>query len=634
MFYRSAIRDCVTLDFETEKIEGRPVYPPVPVGLAVLYPDGDKDYYAWGHPTGNNCDKADVVRFLKGLWKEHDTPILFFNAKFDLAVAYEKLGLSKLPWDRVHDAMFLAFLANPHARELGLKPLSEDLLDWPPEEQDDVAEYVWNNRRHLVKKYGGKITRAKHGPNSAGAWLSKCPAGVVSPYAIGDVDRTYALFEHLYPLIAEYGMCDAYDRERKILPILMENERDGMYVDMDGLEKDTKSLENSLHRAEDMLRDWLMVPDLNIDADRDLAEALARCEIIDEDDWTLTKTGQRSVAKDNLTFDMFQGDPIGHVLFYRNRLVTALNMFMKPWLAQAEQMGGRITTNWNQVRGGEGGTRTGRPSTNKHNFLNIAKSFDAYCDMPVGNEYGLLPLPNTRYYILPDPGQLFIHRDFDGQEMRVFAHYSDGPLLRAYQDDPDLDPHTMVGKETARLRGLVYDNATDRKPTKILNFQALYGGGVPAAAKAMGCSTQKARQYKAFHDEAMPERKWLNDDIKAVLAEGNPMRTWGGRCYFVEEPRIIAGRMRHFDYKMINYLCQGSAADITKESIIRWYDHPKREARFLVSVYDETNISAFKDAAPEQMAILKETMESIELDLKMTSSGKIGQRWGELEECD
>lgn len=628
-FYRSAIANCVTLDFETEKIQNRPVYPPKPVGLAVRYPDGESEYMSWGHPSGNNCCRADVVEWLQGLWRE-ETPLLFFNAKFDLAVAYEKLGLPVLPWNRVHDAQFLSFLADPHSRNLDLKSLSDDMLGWPPEERDVVAEWIWEHRHDLVAKYGGKITRAKHGPNSAGAWLSKCPAGIVEPYAIGDVDRTHALFEHLYPLINDNEMCDAYDRERRILPIFMENERDGMNVDLDQLEMDVPKLQQSLADADNLLRTMLGDDSLNIDADAQLAEALSRSGVIDDDDWVLTKTGQRSVAKDNLTFDMFQNKEVGHIYYYRNRLTTALSTFLNPWLDQASKRGGIISTNWNQVRGGSGGTRTGRPSTSNPNFLNIPKEFKQDYNMEQGNKYGLEPLPFVRHYVLPDPGHLFLHRDFDGQEMRVFAHYESGALLEAYQNNPDLDPHGWVRDEIEKLMGVVLE----RTPVKILNFQALYGGGIPAAAKSIGCSTSVARQYKQFHDKALPGRTWLNDCIKDVIRSGDPIRTWGGRCYFPEERKIIGGQMRDFMYKMINYLCQGSAADITKESIIRWHDHPKRDARFLVSVYDETNISAHEDNAADQMAILKETMEGIEMDLLMKSSGKIGSRWGELSDCD
>lgn len=631
MFYRSSIADAVTLDFETHKIKNRPSYPPTPVGLAVRYPDGESEYMSWGHPSGNNCCRAEVIDWLQSLWRE-ETPVLFFNAKFDLAVAYEKLGLPVLPWNRVHDAQFLAFLADPHSRNLDLKSLAEDMLEWPPEERNQVAEWIWEHRVALKAKYGGNISRkAKRGDSAPGAWLSRCPAGIVEPYAIGDVDRTHGLFEHLYPLINEYEMCDAYDRERRILPIFMENERDGMRVDIDLLENDVPELQRSLARADDLLRDMLGVSDLNIDADEQLADALSNAGVIRDEDWVLTaKSKQRSVSKDNLAFEMFQDHDIGHIYFYRNRLTTALSTFLTPWMDQASKRGGIISTNWNQVRGGSGGTRTGRPSTSNPNFLNIPKEFKQDYNMEPGNEFGLGALPYVRNYVLPDPGELFLHRDFDGQEMRIFAHFEQGPLLEAYLADPDLDPHGWVRDEIEELVGLVLE----RTPVKALNFQALYGGGIPAVSKKLDISLAKAKEYKLFHDKALPGRIHLNDCIKEVIREGNPMRTWGGRCYYPEQKKMIGGQMRDFLYKMINYLCQGSAADVTKESIIRWYDHPKREARFLVSVYDETNISAAKGAAVEQMAILKEMMESIELDLLMKTSGKIGDRWGQLKPCD
>lgn len=628
MFYRSAIRDVVTLDFESERIQSRPVYPPKPVGLAVRYPDGAEDYYAWGHPTGNNCSVQCVREWLQDLWKQ-DTPVLFHNAKFDLAICYEIFNLPELRWDRVHDTQFLAFLADPHSKSIGLKELAEDLLDWPPDEKDVIGGYVWENRKALVAKYGHKITNAKKGPYCAQAWISKCPTKIVAPYAIGDVARTKALFKHLYPLIAEYGMCDSYDRERKVLPIFMRNEREGMRVNVKQLRQDIPRLQKCLEHSEDMLRDLLDAPDLNIDADEQLAEALSNAGVIHDDDWVLTKTGQRSVSKDNLLFEYFQDEDVANLLFYRNRLTTALNMFMKPWLLQAEQMGGYITTNWNQTKGEGGGTRTGRPSTNSHNFLNVVKKFDEKIDMQENNEYGLDELPLVREYVQPDPGEIIIHRDFDGQEMRVFAHYESGPLLAAYQKDPTLDPHEWVGKKITRLTGEVLA----RTPVKTLNFLGLYGGGAPAAAKKLNCSLSEAKSFKAFHDRALPGRQMLNDAIMELIRAGEPIRTWGGRVYFAEPNRIVAGRMRSFYYKLINYLCQGSAADITKEALILWDSDDRVTARFLVTVYDEINASAAKKDRVRQMRLLKEHMESIKLDLLMLSSGKYGPNWGTLEKC-
>lgn len=634
-FYRSGIRDAITLDFETDKIENRPDFPPKPVGLAIREPDGTSEYMAWGHPSGNNCSEKAARSRLKAIFRS-DVPKLFFNAKFDLAVACEKWGLRMPDWREIHDAMFLAFLADPHSRNLDLKSLAADLLDWPAEERDGIAAYVWDNRVHLKAMFGGKINKKqkKQEASNAGEWISRLPVKIVGPYAIGDVDRTFELFEHLYPLIAEHRMCDAYDRERRILPIFMANEREGICVDLDALSEDVPYLNRSLAQAEDVLRDMLDTPDLNIDADAQLAEALSSAGIVEDCDWTLTPGGQKSVSKDNLTFEMFQDRDVGHVYFYRNRLKTAMTMFMNPWLAQAEKMDGIITTNWNQVRGEGGGTRTGRPSTNNHNFLNIVKEFKTEIElgyMPADNDWGFEQLPNARYYILPDPEEVFIHRDFDGQEMRIFAHVEDGDLLAAYQADPSLDPHSWVGNEITELTGI----ELDRTHVKNMNFLGLYGGGAPAAAKKMDTTLAKAREYLAFHNRALPGRKGVVDAISELCRAGIPIRTLGGRVYFPEPPRVVKGRMQHFEYRLINIYCQGGAADLTKEAMINWDDHPDRDARFLLQVYDELNGSAPKGDVKRQMRVLKDSMEAVSsnLDLEMTTSGKFGERWGDLEKC-
>ena len=125
----------ICVDFETEKIERRPMYPPEPVGVSIKWPGKKSHYYSWGHPTDNNCTYEEAHAELTDVW-ESGLPILFHNAKFDLSVAYERMDMEELPWERVHDTMLLAFLFDPHARHIDLKQMAEDYLDWPPEERD------------------------------------------------------------------------------------------------------------------------------------------------------------------------------------------------------------------------------------------------------------------------------------------------------------------------------------------------------------------------------------------------------------------------------------------------------------------------------------------------------------------
>ena len=198
----------ITIDFETQAIEERPKYPPEPVGVAIKYESNPSRYYAWGHPTGNNCTRAEAMTALERAWLSGED-LLFHNAKFDMDVAEIRCDMPRLAWDQVHDTMFLAFLADPHSSTISLKPLAERYLGLPPEEQDEVAGWL---RAH------GVIT-AKQGP---GAFISQAPGDVAGRYACGDVDRTHALFQLLHKKIVDAGMEKAYDRERRLLPILLQ----------------------------------------------------------------------------------------------------------------------------------------------------------------------------------------------------------------------------------------------------------------------------------------------------------------------------------------------------------------------------------------------------------------------------
>jgi len=178
----------VALDFESEAIEPRPKYPPKPVGLAVL-PDGLPAFYmAWGHPIENNSDYTEALRLLKELLSDEvGNEFIFHNAPFDCAIIEEQLGL-KVPWERVHDTMVLAFLNDPFG-ELSLKPLAEKLLGEPPTEQEAVRDWLV---RHGVCRSNDKAW---------GAHIARAPGNLVGTYAIGDVERTMKLYKYYKELM-------------------------------------------------------------------------------------------------------------------------------------------------------------------------------------------------------------------------------------------------------------------------------------------------------------------------------------------------------------------------------------------------------------------------------------------------
>lgn len=616
-----------TIDFETKGIEARPVYPPEPVGVSIKLPGKKSRYFAWGHPEKNNCTKKDAVNALKTVWKP-GKGVLFFNGKFDVDVGETHLGLPRLPSEEIHDAMFIMFLRDPHARELGLKPLAERFLGEPPDEQDEVKAWVMAHKKELEAAHG------KFTPKEWGKHIADVPGDIVGRYACGDTDRTWGLFKDAWDyVINEHDMLDAYTREQKVMPIFLDNERTGIRVDVRALRRDVKEYQLCLEKADAWLRQRLKAPNISFDNDAEILEALLRAKVVREQDLALTPTGKFSISKKTLTPDLYKDPKVASVFGYRNRLTTCLKMFMLPWLAQAELRGDdHISTNWNQIRNEKGGTRTGRPSTRDPNFLNISKTWDNNDDGYAHPTFlGVLPLPLVRRYLLPDKGEQWLHRDYNGQELRLAAHFEDGPLLQAYQENPWLDVHQHVADliiETTLQR-------FERKNVKIANFRIIYGGGAPATAQGIGCSIDEAKSLLNAHKRALPSitgRGGLADSCKQLGRDGDCLYTWGGRAYYVEPPGFNKKHNRHmtYEYKLLNYLCQGSAADITKQAMINYHEHPKRRGRFLVQVYDEMNASSGPDPKAE-MEVLRESMEdvSVDLDVAMLSEGKSGKSWGD-----
>ena len=625
----------ITLDFETLPIRNRPQYPPKPVSFSLKLPgQRTPQFYAWGHLTGgNNCSADDAKNVLVEAYKQisEETPLLCHNAKFDMDVAEVAFGLRLPDWRRFHDPMFLLFLSDPHQRSLGLKPSAERILGMAPEERDLVKDWVLEHKKQLeadfpeiVTEYGGIK------PSTAGAFVAYAPGNIVKAYANGDVTRTEKLFVPLHKEITERGMTEAYDRERRLLPILLANERQGIRVDEPALVRDQAIYEAAQLKADNWLRKELKAPDLDLDKDAAVAQAFENADALTE--WTLTETGRKSVSKKNMKLSHFRSRKVAAAYSYRQKCATVLETFIRPW--QKYSKGGWMHTNWNQVRQAKGndtgGTRTGRPSSDTPNFLNMPKKIS---DSEVGGFImpthikDLPELPRIRSYILPDkPTHVIGRRDFNQQELRVLAHFEDGELLQAYLQNPKLDVHEFTRLQIQELTGM----DVGRGFTKTLNFGYVYGQGLGSLAEKLEKEVGEVKKVRDAQMAALPGFKVLNDDIKKRGKLGEFITTWGGRQYYVEPPFVKDGRKMTFEYKLLNYLIQGSSADITKEAIIR-YDEVKKDGRMILTVYDEIDISVPKKAAKREMLILREAMMSIELDCPLLSDGELGTTLGTVE---
>lgn len=601
-----------TIDFETKAIEFGSGRPPEPVGVAIRSPKGASHYYAWGHPSGNNCDRETVRKILQVLWTQ---PVLCHNASFDLAVARDHLALPHP--QTVGDSLWAAFFADPYSPTLSLKPLAQRYLGQAPEEADAVREW-------LVEQ---KIVR-KSATRGWGAHISEAPGDLVGRYAIGDVERTAALWG---ALVAPW-MSGPMERERSLLPVLMGMEARGVGIDRKRLLRDLVHFDRKLLRIEAEARQLLKAgPTLNIDSNEELADALEAMGA----ELPRTPTGKRAVNKAAIAGAIPDGRLKG-LLLYRSALDQSLNTFLWPWAARED---GKVHVHWNSVRGSshhkmESGARTGRLSS-EPNFQNITTDQEKL----LATLKGLLgsrkiELPVVRSYVVPPPGFVLVGADYSQQELRVMSHYEDGPLAAAYRKDADLDVHTFVQQLILDTTGI----KVERKQTKILNFAIIYGAGLGGLAAQLGTDLATAELLRNAYFRALPSVRALTRELQQVGRDGRHITTLGGRRYFAEPARIVDGQMRTFEYKLTNYLIQGSSADQTKQAMVDFASAAAGAPYFLqLCVHDEVVV-----ACPDKprdikrcTKMLREAMvEALPLDVPISVDIEVGHNWGEMHALD
>jgi DNA polymerase I-like protein with 3'-5' exonuclease and polymerase domains len=137
---------------------------------------------------------------------------------------------------------------------------------------------------------------------------------------------------------------------------------------------------------------------------------------------------------------------------------------------------------------------------------------------------------------------------------------------------------------------------------------------------------------KAEYFRALPGLLELGYEVrKRSLGPDNGVHTIGGRLMLMEPARIDpkTGRSVSYEYKMLNKLIQGSAADMTKKAILDFCE-AGTAASLLVTVYDEIDISAPPET--DYISVLNEKMcNAFTLDVPMRADMSVGASWGTLE---
>jgi len=564
-------------------------------GVAVAV-EGWSGYFPIGHENGGNMDKKLVLGWLQEILNQEYTTFIFHNAMYDVCWL-RAVGISIK--GKIVDTMIAASLVNENRFKFDLNSLSR--------------EYVGIGKDEKILREAAK----DHGVDPK-AEMWRMPARFVGEYAERDAEVTLKLWQRLNIELHNEELMDVFNLETKLFPCLIDMRFKGVRVDLEHAENLKKKL---IIRENKILSNikGLVGFDIEINAARSIAKGFDKLKLPYD---RTEKSNEPSFTKNFL-----QNHPhaLPKAIADAREINKARTTFIDSITKHSHK--GRIHADINQIRSDQGGTVTGRFSMSNPNLQQIPARHP---------EIG----PMIRSIFIPEEKTVWGSFDYSQQEPRILVHYAklqnlDGvdEIVNAYNDG-DADFHQVV----ADMAGI------ERKQAKTINLGLMYGMGKNKLMSELGLMRESAEKLiRQYHTKA-PFVKQLMDNVTRKAEDRGKIRTLGGRaCHFnlwtptqfgVFTPLPLEQARKEYDeplkraftYKALNKLIQGSAADMTKKSMVALYENGIIPH---IQIHDEVDISVESDAQAEQII---EIMESaVELKVPNKVDYESGANWGEIK---
>ena len=563
------------------------------VGIAVAV-DGYSGYFPFDHEGGGNLEKSEVIQWFTDICQSPADKI-FHNAMYDVCWI-RAMGI-KINGN-IYDTIIAASLVNENRFRFDLGSLGWDYVGKGKNETE---------LNQIAKEWGLDP--------KADMW--KLPSMYVGNYAERDAELTLALWKVLQKELSDQDLGSIFELETDLFPCLVDMRFLGVKVDVSRAHE----LKRQLTLQEEMLLHKIKKEtgiDTQIWAARSIAKVFEKLHLPFD---RTEKTNSPSFTKNFLSS---HEHPLVKMIAEAREVNKAHTTFIDT-IIRYEHLG-RIHADINQIRSDNGGTVTGRFSYSNPNLQQI----------PARNK-DLGPL--IRSLFLPESGCEWGCFDYNQQEPRLVVHYASldqdasvSNVRNAYQEG-DADFHTIVAKMAD----------IPRTQAKVINLGLFYGMGKAKLQAELGVSKEKAEELFSIYHNRVPFVKKLMRGVSNRAQQRGQIRTLLGRlCRFhLWEPNSFGmhkalpleqavqehgpGIRRAYTYKALNKLIQGSAADMTKKSML---DLHKEGIIPHIQIHDELDISVENDKQAKQITEIMESAVDLEIPNKVDYES--GKNWGDI----
>lgn len=572
-----------SVDLETTSI--RPMEAEI-VGISLCI-EPDSGYYIpvrYKGKSKNNFGDDDlkvVLEELKPVLEDNRIKKCGHNIKYDMLV-FERNGINLRGVDI--DTMVAAWIIQPDSHSYKLDNLSQQYLHYT---MVPIEELIGKGKKNQITMDEVELNR-------------------VAFYAVEDADIALQLVPIFRAEMRATGTEEVFRKiEMPLIPVLMEMEKNGVYVDIDYL----KEMSQEISKKIDVLADNIYKVagvEFNINSPKQLSEVLF-------EKLGLPRVRGKSTDVKVLEKLRNQHELPALVLDYRS-LVKLKTTYLDAMAQYVNSNTGRIHSSFNQT-----GASTGRITSSDPNFQNIPIRTD------IGREIRKAFKPQKS-------GWKMMSADYSQIELRIMAHLSKDPeLLKSFNEGVDV--HT-------RTAALVYGVSEKdvlpemRRVAKIVNFGIMYGAGPFRMSEELGIPQEEARKLIEQYFKTYPG---INEYIIKTLQEAEKnkfVKTLSGRIRYVYDITSDNYHVREAAKRVaINTPIQGTAADMIKIAMINISRRMKEKslrAMMILQIHDELLFEVPEEEIETLREVVVQEMENaIKLDVPVKVDVGIGNSWYE-----
>jgi len=582
------------------------------LGISIAVPEGQTWYLPFGHFEGPQFNKKVVLKWARQELCRPNQPKIGANLLYDLDWLYAEGVPVAGPF---YDVQVAEPLIDENKRVYSLDSLCQEYLGETKNED-------------LIEEATRPFRKSKKSKPQEHLW--KLPSNIVGPYAESDAIQPIQIFLKQWDKMQREGLIDLFKMESALIPILLGMRQRGVRVDMQKLHVAIDRKEQELKRLSHQLTKFDIDPWAN--------QSIGRYFKKQGWDYPRTKTGQPSFQQ---TWLERHGSDVTKLIVDYRKVDKFIGTFLRGSLLD-QVIGDRIHCQFNQLKGDEGGTVTGRFSSSNPNLQFIP-----------GRDPELGPL--CRSIFIPDEGELWGRADYSQIEIRVLAHFAIGEgaddIREAFKNDRALDYHQWCA-DTAGI---------SRKAAKTINFGIIYGMGAAKLAVSLGIPKDEAESFIRMYYEKLPFlKRTLNTASSQAMKKGYVRTILGRKRRFdlwepnkfdlAKEVTAMKDKQKMLEitkkmggwgvqragcYKAFNAIDQGSAADIMKQAMVDIAEAGIfDELGFpLLTVHDELdwsvpNTPAGKEAFAESARLME---RAIPLKLPVVVDPDTGRDWSDVK---